>query len=48
MKKWEYHKDSDLSTRQLENLGEKGWELVSAVYNPKVEWITYIFKKEKL
>jgi hypothetical protein len=45
MKKFEYHRDIDLTNKELNHLGNYGWELISVIeteHNIRV----FFFKRE--
>ncbi len=49
MKKFDYNVYevvAPLSGEKLNELGEKGWELVSLIYSPPYSKYMYIFKRE--
>ena len=43
--KWEYYQENNLESKDLDELGDEGWELVSVTEHGRN--ILYTFKKEK-
>ena len=46
--KWEYHVQTELDAKRLNNLGEQGWDLVAVTPREQGEGRTFYLRRSKL